>query len=338
MGGCGPALGQTGLIGILLVGCGRIDFAPLAPTGAAACRPLTITSPTDALVGDYTVSAVFDHAALVAEGKASASGVDLAVTYRDQVIDRVLDNGSAWNTSTTKIWFRLQSPIAAGATSTDYALCYPRPALSDPRQVYVLWDDFSASTLDTSTWKIVYESNVAVVAGKVAVTGTTTNANQNAMFGIESTLTFDSDVLVQGTFAIVAQSALAQQNWKGLISLETNFIAPLLINSDASADKRVQYYTGIWHDVGDSGLDAITFGDQVLTQTLTQGVATHSENGVLKATRSGVPLATNYVGLEYGPDVANETFSVTFDDAMVRRYIASDAEITVSVGTEQPQP
>ena len=68
----------------------------------------------------YSVSVTFDHASMVAAGKSRADGGDVRVRYWNGAswvhLDRVLDEGSAWNTATTRIWFKTQAAISAATT------------------------------------------------------------------------------------------------------------------------------------------------------------------------------------------------------------------------------
>ncbi|MBM3469770.1 MAG: hypothetical protein FJX73_03145 [Armatimonadetes bacterium] len=90
-------------------------------------RRITVTAGT-AVPAGYSVPVVFDHAALVAAGKSLASGNDVRVRYRAGTrwveLDRFRDIPTAWNSTTTRVWFRLQAPIAAGGSDGDYYLFY----------------------------------------------------------------------------------------------------------------------------------------------------------------------------------------------------------------------
>jgi type II secretory pathway pseudopilin PulG len=108
----------------------------------------------DAVAAGYAVALTLNHAALVAAGKSQASGDDVRVRYWTGSawveLDRVLDPTSAWNTTTTKIWFRLQAPIAANATDSSYYLYYGNLADGAPpaRGDNVFLDYQDGTTLD----------------------------------------------------------------------------------------------------------------------------------------------------------------------------------------------
>ena len=101
-------------------------------------EPITIVA-VNAVASGYAVSLTFNHAALVTLNKSLLSGDDVRVRYWNGTsmteLDRVVDPTSAWNNpiTNTKIWFRLQAPIAAAGTdSTHYFLYYGNLSASNP--------------------------------------------------------------------------------------------------------------------------------------------------------------------------------------------------------------
>ena len=98
----------------------------------------------------------FDHASLVTASKALASGYDLRVAYWNgtawQELDRVLDSGSGWNSSTTTLWFKTQAAIAANSTDNNYFLFYSSAAVVPPpanaSNVFLFADDFEVQNFN----------------------------------------------------------------------------------------------------------------------------------------------------------------------------------------------
>jgi hypothetical protein len=90
-------------------------------------RRLTITS-ASAVPAGYSVALVFNHAALVTAGKSLAGGDDVRIRYwsgtRWIELDRVKDVTTNWNTAATRVWFQLQTAIAAGGSNNNYYLHY----------------------------------------------------------------------------------------------------------------------------------------------------------------------------------------------------------------------
>jgi hypothetical protein len=140
---------------------------PLAQ-GWSLSRPITVTAGTAAVPADYSVSVVFDHAALVAAGKSLASGNDVRIgrwngtTWTE--LDRVLDPGSTWNATTTRVWFRAGAPIAAQGQEEAYHLHYGNPAAGNPPanadNVFLFHDDFESGTLGKWSQNVASWTNV----------------------------------------------------------------------------------------------------------------------------------------------------------------------------------
>jgi len=91
-------------------------------------RRVTVTAGVNAIPAGYSVSVAFDHAALVAAGKSLAGGDDVRIRYWNGTawidLDRVKDVPTAWNTTTTRLWFAVQAPIAAGESNNNYYVHY----------------------------------------------------------------------------------------------------------------------------------------------------------------------------------------------------------------------
>ena len=89
-----------------------------------------------AVPSGYAVALAFNHAALVVARKSLAGGDDVHVRYWNGSsmvdLDRILDPASAWNGVATTIWFRLQAPIASGATDANYYVFYGNLADANP--------------------------------------------------------------------------------------------------------------------------------------------------------------------------------------------------------------
>jgi len=123
--------------------------------------PLTVTAGFAAVPTGYSVLVTINHASLVSAGKSQASGNDVRVFYWNGAswvqLDRVLDSGSAWNSATTKIWFKTQAAIAASGTDSNYYLYYGNPTAAGPpankANVFLFADDFEGGTL--SNWTIL---------------------------------------------------------------------------------------------------------------------------------------------------------------------------------------
>lgn len=102
---------------------------------------ITVTNGSTAVPAGYSVSVTFNHASLVSAGKSRSDGNDVRIRYwnssqsRWVELDRLNfgfsatlalppDSPSPWNTTTARVWFRLQAPIAALASDNNYYLEY----------------------------------------------------------------------------------------------------------------------------------------------------------------------------------------------------------------------
>jgi hypothetical protein len=132
-------------------------------------RQLTITTDASAAPAGYSIAVTLDHQALVAAGKSLASGNDLRVARWTgnawQEIDRVLDAGSTWNSSSTRIWFRTQAPIAGTTQEQSYYVHYGNAAAgappANPDNVFLFADDYESGTLARWSQSVPSWSNVA---------------------------------------------------------------------------------------------------------------------------------------------------------------------------------
>ena len=118
--------------------------------------PIEITASSEGVPAAYSLEVSFDHAALVAAGKARADGDDVWVVRIHAgsftVLPRVLSFGSDWGTATTTLWFRTLSTIAAASSDSSYFLYYGNSTVSgandDPRDVFELFDDFDGAAVE----------------------------------------------------------------------------------------------------------------------------------------------------------------------------------------------
>jgi signal peptidase I len=209
--GAGAALGEAAAT-VVLTGPGtvRVERASSVSTASFGWQVVTwggpswadqdspfrqridVTAGTVTAPDGYTTSLVVDHAALVELGMSLASGDDLRVWRHDGAtwteLDRVLDEDSAWNDTTTTVWFRTRESIEAQAT-VSYWLYYGNPSplapLEDPAGVWLLDEGFEAGTLGAFTdrtagtgWYAAdpWTRRMALTVQGTAVTGPLTDA------------------------------------------------------------------------------------------------------------------------------------------------------------------
>ena len=130
---------------------------------------------TNGLPSGYSISFTFDHAAAVSSGFSLASGDDVRVARFDGTswtqLDRVLSPSSAWNSSTTTVWFSTQAAVTASdnttlATDGSYWLYYGNKSATGPpataANVYLFADDFESGSL--SNWSQIVGSGFFTVS------------------------------------------------------------------------------------------------------------------------------------------------------------------------------
>ena len=142
-------------------------------------RNITVTTGTAAVTSGYSVQLNLNHAQLVQQGKSLASGDDLRLLYWNQgscnwlELDRVLQDGSSWNSVATQVWFKLQGGIAANSSDSNYYLYYGNASAVNPpankNNVYVFWDDFDDGVLGPG-WSL--DAIGSVSGGSVSESGT----------------------------------------------------------------------------------------------------------------------------------------------------------------------
>jgi hypothetical protein len=99
-----------------------------------------------------------DTSSLVNAGKLRADGNDLRILWNNgsslTQLDRVAE--TSFNSGSTELWFRTQSAITANSADSNYYLYYGNPAAGtapvNRSNIYSLWDDFTGTNLNTTTW------------------------------------------------------------------------------------------------------------------------------------------------------------------------------------------
>jgi hypothetical protein len=126
-------------------------------------KQITVTNgDASTLVKNYSINFTFDHASLVSEGKSLENGNDIRIAFYNGTsyieLDRI--NSTAFNTTTTQLWFKLQNNIDASGVDNNYYLFYNNPSAVDPPQnksnVYLWFDDFNRANKADITTEAAY--------------------------------------------------------------------------------------------------------------------------------------------------------------------------------------
>jgi hypothetical protein len=206
----------------------------------------------NAVAAGYAVALIFNHAALVASGKSLANGDDVRVRYWNGTafveLDRVLDPTSAWNTVTTRLWFRLQAAIAATVADSNYYLYYGNLADASPPaygpNVFLDYQDGTAldgwvrrdgllGTNSTSaTTGFVFQASVG--AGSRELTKNVPHGDVEVFWGFWSAITDNADGHDAGIGARLSDTGVG---YRVTVADQTN------------TTLRIRYWTG-WSQTG----------------------------------------------------------------------------------------
>lgn len=113
-------------------------------------QKVTVTASSASVFVNYQVFVDVPHAKLVGDGQSLPSGDDIYVVHDDgaslEVLPRAVDPSTSWNEETTRVWFKVQAPIAENGSDDTYWLYYGNPAASpppsDPADVFIIFDQF----------------------------------------------------------------------------------------------------------------------------------------------------------------------------------------------------
>src|SRR5437016_6372954 len=183
---------------------------------------ITVTAGTAATASGYSVSVTFNHASLVTAGKSLASGNDVRVVYWNGSawveLDRLLDEASSWNNASTKVWFKTQAAIGASASDDNYYLYYGNGSAGAPpangMNVYLFYDDFSGTTIDTSKW--------TVTRGTTSVSGGILTVNPASSIWAQPTYAFGTDTRWEASIQLGGDGAESSFNFLAARDLDTN--------------------------------------------------------------------------------------------------------------------
>ncbi len=310
-------------------------------------RPITITTTTAAVPTGYSVSVTFDHAAMVSAGNASSDGDDIAIAYWNgsawQMLDRMLDAGTQWNSSTTTVWFETQAPIAANASDASYYLFYKNPLASapttDPAKVFLFSDDFESGSLGHWTvdngahWQIDHNR---AHSGSAAASYPAEGAGGFAMFAKPALDV--ADVYVDAWWNVSAVSNawnVAQGLRQGTGNANKYYSLFCLCIGPALGWNIAEYFKGNYTDLtGPSGAVAANTWMRVGTAMSGSTYRVFLNGSELREVGGLTDLTSGNVALyKY---IVPPGMQVWVDDVVARRYVFP--EPTTALGMQQPTP
>ncbi len=221
-------------------GLGTEEVQDCTPVGFPVCtyqyrKQITVTANGAAVPVDYAVSHTFDHAALVSAGKSLTNGDDIRIVYNDGAggtdLDRWLDPDSSWNSSTTRIWYKLQAAISSAGSDGNYYMYYGDPSatnpLADPTKIFFFYDGYESGTF--SAW-----GGVSAAAGDTNTVVTST----------VHTGTYAAEAVVDPSGSSYAR---VENNFTGQSGFHSTVWVYIPTTYPAEDDITVlQFYTGGW--------------------------------------------------------------------------------------------
>ncbi|MEE9115587.1 MAG: DUF2341 domain-containing protein, partial [Thermoplasmata archaeon] len=307
---------------------------------------VTITAGSAAVPADYSISLDIDHASMISAGKSRIDGGDVRLVHWNGTawleIDRALDTDSAWNSNSTKIWFKTQQGITT--SDDDYYLHYGNPAASSPSanksRVFTFFDDFETGNLAKWTvqidglWSVGTDQTHSGTYSLKADPTTPVNKTQKWMTasGINET-----DMVMEAHWRMSSVSSLdLAQGHRTSATTPINQYETLLEGSNGWDIAKL--VNGSWTEIVDqpagqnpqsdvwTRISTINFGSSM--RVMKDGVQIVPASGW---TDVGNEISSGSVGFRIWNMPTGQAWWI--DDVLVRRYV--NPEPTASLGPEE---
>jgi hypothetical protein len=274
-------------------------------------------------------------------------------------LDRVLEPGSSWDSSSTKIWFKLQARIDASSSDGDYYLYYGNPTASDPpadeRGVFPFADFFDRADSDVvgRGWT-VYESTGDVDIGSDALVFNLTSDLDNRPVADHAFAPISDGLVWRFGFnwvrSPVEQTYRVQMQLGNSVKManpppQTDMFANAGVGPSllwAGPDQGMRDQGGLGYEVGQAVTEAeVVSGaaDVEVVANVSAGSYDLYVDGVLRA--SGVAFSSAQTAIDEVRFLTWEVNHVNFssrqfDYTYVRRYV--DPEPATSLASEESRP
>jgi hypothetical protein len=323
---------------------GSENFVSWWDNSYSSRKRLVIKASTDALASNYVIPYVFNHAELVSSGLSLSGGNDVRLVYWDGAtnteVDRVEEqNGTSsgtWNTSSTKIWFKLRNPLGANGREYGFWLYYGNSSASTPpaslANVFSFADDFNGSSYNPTSWTAVNSGS-----GSITVSGGSLTVNSSA--GVEWWGTSDlSPYLVNKTVIsgnYVVEARLANLNITNTYPRLFGLRNSAAISGDMFClvlNNNLTQVSSVYREVATSATalyqgDAtgITYTGPETLRFIKNGTTVNAYYG-----SSLVNTLTKTWNLSYFAPTSSRGNTIQFDWLRVRPYVSSDVNIIVA--------
>jgi hypothetical protein len=304
-------------------------------------RSIDVAAGTNGTPGGYSYAVTLDHRAMVMAGASLASGDDIRIVRDDgTVMDRVLDTGSAWNTTATKLWFAGGTAASGAGVTQRFWIYYGNLAAvsgpQDPNVVFLGYQDFEGATPAWSFGAGIAVSTVRAHHGTHALATPATSATSH-------TSTFNTinerDVVWEVWWNIENAAAIDLSQY-----VRGNSTSVYMTNLQATSSSMSQW--NLAKDVNSSYTEIVPAPAQspIATADRWTRVTLYAYRSQMAVDIDGVRTipATGFTDVgaqtmgDIGFDAWNSMGRVWWDDAVARRFVLP--EPTVVVGADQTGP
>lgn len=288
-----------------------------------------ITNSSGGTLTDFQISMTLDTATLITAGKMQSDCDDIRITdVNGKVLAHWIETGTnACNTTTTAIWTKAPSISTTGTTVFVY---YGNPSATSTQNgdnVFLFFDDFSGSAINTNKWTIDDSTGFSVGSGEL--TGTNTTGR------IRSTTSFSTPFLMASRNIVTAMASNGHETLGTYISSSDAF-GGFLPHSDTSGYTRID---SSWTNFNPS---PITFSSYHVDKVygangtsmyvkMEQGANSYT-GGPYTNTVSNEPIA---LGRRYDECCTAQSYNARWDWIYVRKYAATEPSVASPTNEEK---
>jgi hypothetical protein len=304
------------------------------------------------LEAGYSVSLAIDTASLISVSKMLSNGNDLRIIYWAEdswnELDRDVIN---MNSTSTQVWFKTQTTIAANSTDSNYYVYYGNPSASNPpankNNVFLWYDDFNRADNPDITTEADYRIKTGASSWSIEVNtlknvGGDGDPNKliitalgNVSAAIDMLVKIKVTSMAGGDYSRIGLSVCMDADpskgsgYCGLFHQDTNSLD--LLNDLRSWGTQGTYTWSLntWYYMRFRVIDPT----RKLGEIKVWQVGTNEPNTWTVEGNFGSGIARNYG--EVGFAGSRTTDETHFDDILIR-YIANP-EPSTSLGTEESQ-
>jgi hypothetical protein len=215
-------------------------------------KKITVTT-TSATPTGFSVMLTIDHATLVGSGKSQADGDDLRIIYTGggspTEIDRVLEDGSSWNDSSTKIWFKTQSSIGLNSSDSNYYIYYGDSSATsppvNPANVFMMYDDFGDNDVSDWTNRETADTTWSVSGGVLDGTVSTFGGNSHEL---SHTIGTHSNAVIEAR--VQPQGDVSADHYQGFTGIRRSSAGAgyFLVSADSSNSQQLIAESSSWNN------------------------------------------------------------------------------------------